>query len=64
MVAAQSGGLTRLWEARSVAAVDAPALQGTDYGRLKQRAEDQRRLVETQRLAAAKDALGIASMAE
>jgi hypothetical protein len=34
------------------------------YAQLKQRAEDQRRRVETQRLAAARDALAIASIAE
>jgi hypothetical protein len=57
-------GKHALWDALAVAAAAAPALQGTDYARLKQRAEDQRRRVEAQRLAAATGALGIASRAE
>jgi hypothetical protein len=57
-------GKQALWNALAVVAPAAPALQGIDYARLKQRAEDQRRRVEPQRLAAAKGALGVASIAE
>jgi hypothetical protein len=57
-------GKQALWEALAFAAAAAPALQGPDYARLKQRAEDQRRRVETQRLAAAKGALAVGSFAE
>jgi hypothetical protein len=51
-------GKQALWNALAAAAAAAPALQGTDYARLKQRAEDQRRRVERQRLDAARAALG------
>jgi hypothetical protein len=51
------GGKQVLWDALAAAAVAAPTLQATDYARLKQRAEDQRRRVERQRLDAAAAAL-------
>jgi hypothetical protein len=57
-------GKHALWDALGVATAVAPALQGTDYARLKQRAEEQRRRVEAQRLEAATHALGIGSLAE
>jgi hypothetical protein len=46
-----------LWRALAVASEDAPELQGVDYARLTQRAEDQHRRVEVLRLEAAKEAL-------
>jgi hypothetical protein len=56
-------GKHALWDALTVAAAAAPALQGADYARLKQRAEDQRRRVETERLDAVKGALRITPVA-
>jgi hypothetical protein len=53
-------GKQALWGALASAAVAAPALQETDYARLKMRAEDQRRRVEKQRLDAARSALATA----
>lgn len=46
-----------LWRALSAAAEIAPALEGVDYERLVQRAEEQRRRMEVFRLQAAKVAL-------
>lgn len=46
-----------LWRALAAAAEEAPALQVADYGRLAQRAEEQRRRVEEVRLKAAQGAL-------
>ncbi len=57
-------GKRTLWEGLAVVAEDVPALQGVDYARLAQRAQDQRRRVETLRLDAAKAAFGPASTAE
>jgi hypothetical protein len=57
-------GKRSLWEGLAVASEDVPALQGVDYTRLIQRAQDQRRRVETLRLDAVKAALGVASTAE
>ena len=57
-------GKHALWDALASAAAAAPALQETDYTGLKQRAEDQRRRVETHRLDAAKGALASVSVAE
>ncbi len=51
-------GKRLLWRALSAAADGAPALQGTDYARLVQRAEEQRTHVETVRVEAARAALG------
>jgi hypothetical protein len=53
-------GKRALWDALASAAAAAPALQATDYARLRQRAEDQRRRVEKQRLDAARSALASA----
>jgi hypothetical protein len=50
-------GKRAMWLALTAAAEDAPKLQLVDYGRLTQRAEDQRRRVEEVRLVAAKKAL-------
>ena len=50
-------GKRSLWRALAAAAQDAPALQGTDYEHLAQRAEEQRRRVEAARLEAARQAL-------
>jgi hypothetical protein len=49
-------GKLALWRALSVAAETVPRLQGVDYVRLVQRAEEQRRRVEEARLQAAKAA--------
>ena len=51
-------GKRLLWRSLSAAAADSPELRGPDYGRLEERAEEQRRAVETVRLEAAKAALG------
>ena len=51
-------GKRLLWRALAAAAERAPALGGVDYGALEQRAEEQRRRVETERLAAATAAFG------
>jgi hypothetical protein len=51
-------GKRLLWRSLAAAAEGAPALRGPDYGRLEQRAEEQRRRVEPVRLEAAKAALG------
>jgi hypothetical protein len=50
-------GKRGLWRALTAAAEDTPALRLADYENLMQRAEDQRRLVESVRLEAAKGAL-------
>lgn len=50
-------GKQALWRALAATAENAPWLQVVDYERLIQRAEDQRRRVETMRLDAAKAAL-------
>jgi hypothetical protein len=50
-------GKRALWTALQAAADEIPALQQVDYTRLIERAEQQRRLVETHRLQAAADAL-------
>lgn len=52
-------GKRLLWRALAVAAEGEPALRGVDYERLAQRAEEQRRRVETMRLDAAGAALGV-----
>ena len=49
-------GKSALWSALSAAAQTAPELQGIDYARLVQRADEQRRRVEVLRLEAAKAA--------
>src|SRR5207249_4197585 len=51
-------GKRLLWRALATAASTAPDLRGTDYERLEQRADEQRRRVETLRLDAARAALG------
>lgn len=51
-------GKRLLWRALAAAAEGTPGLRGTDYGRLEQRAEDQRQRVEAFRLEAAREALG------
>jgi hypothetical protein len=51
-------GKRGLWRALAAAAEDQPALRLADYEHLIQRAEEQRRLVESVRLEAAKKALG------
>jgi hypothetical protein len=45
-----------LWRSLPAAAEGSPALGGTDYGHLEQRAEEQRRCLETVRREAAKAA--------
>src|SRR5258706_152823 len=40
-------GKRALWKALAAAADETPALRGPDYGRLEQRADDQRRRLET-----------------
>lgn len=50
-------GKRALWRALAAAAEAAPRLQGVDYERLAQRAEEQRRRVEVARLEAARAAL-------
>lgn len=57
-------GKRTLWEGLALVAGDVPALQGVDYARLTQRAQDQRRQVETLRLNALKGALVTASTTE
>jgi hypothetical protein len=52
-------GKRSLWLALSAAAADTPALQIVDYGRLIQRAEEQRSRVEARRLEAANTALSL-----
>lgn len=52
-------GKRALWTALQAAADRVPALQGLDYARLIARAEEQRRLVEGQRLKAAAHALAV-----
>lgn len=49
-------GKRLLWRALNSAAKEAPKLQGTDYARLEQRAEEQRQRVEVVRLEAAQTA--------
>jgi len=51
-------GKRALWPALAAAAEKAPRLRGTDYARLEQRADEQRRRVEGARLDAARAALG------
>jgi hypothetical protein len=51
-------GKASLWRSLAAAAEDNPGFRGPDYGRLEQRAEEQRRRVEPVRLEAAKAALG------
>jgi hypothetical protein len=53
-------GKRSLWLALAAVAETIPALQGVDYDRLIQRAENQRRQVETERLRAAQEAFGSA----
>ena len=60
-VAIGIAGKRALWRSLAAAAENAPALQGGDYGRLEQRADEQHRRVEAARLEAAKEALGAAS---
>jgi len=50
-------GKRGLWRALAAAAEDTPALRLAEYGRLEQRAEDQRGRVEAVRLEAARKAL-------
>jgi hypothetical protein len=50
-------GKRALWRSLAAAAEDHSRLGGTDYGCLEQRADEQRRRVETVRLEAAKAAL-------
>jgi hypothetical protein len=50
-------GKRSLWQALSTIAGGAPALEGMDYGRLIERAAEQRRQVEAERLAVASAAL-------
>jgi hypothetical protein len=50
-------GKLALWQALNAAAPVAPRLQGLDYERLAQRAEEQRRRVEVHRVEAARAAL-------
>ncbi len=50
-------GKRGLWLALAAAAENVPSLQLLDYGRMAQRAEEQRSLVETRRLEAARKAL-------
>jgi hypothetical protein len=52
-------GKRALWASLATAAERVPALRGMDYGRLTERAEEQRRLAETARLDAARAALGV-----
>ncbi len=54
-------GKRALWRALAAAADTAPELRGIDYGRLEQRADEQRRRAEALRLEAAKAALGAAT---
>lgn len=54
-------GKRLLWRSLAAAAGDVPGLRGTDYGRLEQRAEEQRRRVEAARLDAARVALSSTS---
>jgi hypothetical protein len=49
-------GKKALWCALEAAAAEAPEVQGVDYERLKQRADDQRQRIEERRLQAAKTA--------
>ena len=51
-------GKRLLWRALAAAAEMSPALRGTDYARLQQRAEEQRQRLETVRLDAAQQAFG------
>jgi hypothetical protein len=51
-------GKRLLWRALAAAAEGTPGIRGTDYGRLEQRAEEQRQRVEAFRLEAAREALG------
>jgi hypothetical protein len=53
-------GKRALWRALEAAAQAEPALRGTEYARLAQRAEEQHDRVELARLDAAKAALGVA----
>ncbi|MBV9124424.1 MAG: hypothetical protein JO112_13775 [Planctomycetes bacterium] len=53
-------GKRLLWRALAAAAEGSPALAGTDYQRLEQRAEEQRQALETVRLEAARRALRLA----
>lgn len=50
-------GKRSLWRSLAAAAAGVPALQLADYARLEQRADEQRRRVETKRLEAATSAL-------
>lgn len=52
-------GKRALWTALTAAAETAPELRALDYGRLLRRVDEQRSLVEGQRLAAAKSALAM-----
>lgn len=54
-------GKRLLWQALEAGAPEAPELQGIDYERLKQRAEEQRQRVEVVRREAAKVAFSSAS---
>jgi hypothetical protein len=56
-------GKRLLWVSLGVAAEPIPALGGIDYKRLEQRAEEQRRAVETHRREAARSALAAAPTA-
>jgi hypothetical protein len=52
-------GKRALWTALTAAAETSPELRALDYGRLLRRVDEQRCLVEGQRLAAAKSALAV-----
>jgi hypothetical protein len=54
-------GKQALWHALAAAAADVPPLGGLDYAHLVRRATEQRRVVETLRLHAAREALGTRS---
>jgi hypothetical protein len=54
-------GKRALWRALAAAAEAVPELQGVDYARLEQRAEEQHRRVEGVRLDTAKVAFGAAN---
>ncbi|MCW3052844.1 MAG: hypothetical protein JWN14_2014 [Chthonomonadales bacterium] len=57
LIAVGIDGKRALWDALAAAAEGTPALQGTDYGHLAQRAAEQRQRVEPVRLETAKVAL-------
>ncbi len=50
-------GKKALWRSLAAASADSPALQLADYARLEQRADEQRRRLESKRLEAARSAL-------